>query len=201
MDLDKVVVTPTLPSASASPSQQHLRSKSATFAAAGNVALRASTTSMGMSLGRRAERMTTKASAAPAVVAAADAAAEPPTSGGFVWKGAKIIPALISIAVGLVVKFIVPCPAAVLPQAWTLLAIFLSTITGLVLTPLPVGAWVGLSRCHQLHRVLAVLPGRRQEHDPRARALLQLRVVHSLGGLDWIRAPYRLSSIGVLTAT
>ena len=51
------------------------------------------------------------------------------------------------MAVGLAIKFLVPCPAAVLPQAWTLLAIFLSTITGLVLTPLPVGAWAfcGLS--------------------------------------------------------
>ena len=38
-------------------------------------------------------------------------------------------------------------PRAVDPRAWTLLAIFLSTITGLVLTPLPVGAWAfcGLS--------------------------------------------------------
>ena len=30
------------------------------------------------------------------------------------------------------------------PQAWSLLAIFLSTITGLVLEPLPVGAWAFL---------------------------------------------------------
>lgn len=92
---------------------------------------------------------TVRASAGGAVVTAADAAAaEPPTSGGgFVWKGAKIVPALLSVAVGVVVKFIVPCPAGVLPEAWTLLAIFLSTITGLVLTPLPVGAWAfcGLS--------------------------------------------------------
>lgn len=35
-----------------------------------------------------------------------------------------------------------PCRAAIhFYQAWQLLAIFLSTITGLVLEPLPVGAW------------------------------------------------------------
>ncbi|CAI7905549.1 unnamed protein product [Closterium sp. NIES-53] len=34
-----------------------------------------------------------------------------------------------------------PVPAGVTTQAWQLLAIFLSTITGLVLGPLPVGAW------------------------------------------------------------
>jgi DASS family divalent anion:Na+ symporter len=64
-----------------------------------------------------------------------------------VWKGAKIGAACASVAVGLVIRFLVPCPAAVDPRAWTLLAIFLSTITGLVLTPLPVGAWAfcGLS--------------------------------------------------------
>lgn len=64
--------------------------------------------------------------AAPSpVVAAADGGGS-----GFVWKGAKIVPMLMSIAVGLVVHFIIPCPVGVLPQAWTLLAIFLSTITG-----------------------------------------------------------------------
>jgi len=34
--------------------------------------------------------------------------------------------------------------ALLTPQAWSLLAIFLSTITGLVLEPLPVGAWAFL---------------------------------------------------------
>ena len=65
----------------------------------------------------------------------------------FVWTGATLGAAAISIAVGVVVNFLIPCPGGVNPQAWTLLAIFLSTITGLVLTPLPVGAWafLGLS--------------------------------------------------------
>jgi DASS family divalent anion:Na+ symporter len=77
------------------------------------------------------------------------------------------VPALISISVGLLIRFVIPCPAGVemqarpsrtpqrqnarhadaslcLRQAWSLLAIFLSTITGLVLEPLPVGAWAFL---------------------------------------------------------
>ncbi|WVZ48902.1 hypothetical protein U9M48_000296 [Paspalum notatum var. saurae] len=37
-----------------------------------------------------------------------------------------------------------PRPAEVTPQAWQLLSIFLSTIAGLVLGPLPVGAWAFL---------------------------------------------------------
>ncbi|KAK9943254.1 hypothetical protein M0R45_008868 [Rubus argutus] len=42
------------------------------------------------------------------------------------------------------VRFFVPKPVEVTPQAWQLLAIFLSTIAGLVLSPLPVGAWAFL---------------------------------------------------------
>lgn len=59
--------------------------------------------------------------------------------------GVKPIPAAIAIGVGLLVKFIVPAPAGITAQAWSLFSIFLSTITGLVLEPLPVGAWAFLS--------------------------------------------------------
>ncbi|TQD93513.1 hypothetical protein C1H46_020860 [Malus baccata] len=59
-------------------------------------------------------------------------------------QGAKPIPFIISIAIGIVVRFFVPKPVEVTPQAWQLLAIFLSTIAGLVLSPLPVGAWAFL---------------------------------------------------------
>ncbi|KAL7003003.1 cytochrome P450-dit2 [Sarracenia purpurea var. burkii] len=58
--------------------------------------------------------------------------------------GAKIIPLVISVSVGLIVRFFVPKPPEVSVQAWQLLAIFLSTIAGLVLSPLPVGAWAFL---------------------------------------------------------
>ncbi|KAF3435051.1 hypothetical protein FNV43_RR22138 [Rhamnella rubrinervis] len=59
-------------------------------------------------------------------------------------QGAKPIPFIISIAIGVIVRFFVPKPVEVTPQAWQLLAIFLSTIAGLVLSPLPVGAWAFL---------------------------------------------------------
>ncbi|KAG1342318.1 putative Dicarboxylate transporter 2.1, chloroplastic [Cocos nucifera] len=59
-------------------------------------------------------------------------------------QGAKLIPLAISLAIGLAVRFLVPRPVEVTPQAWQLLAIFLSTIAGLVLSPLPVGAWAFL---------------------------------------------------------
>ncbi|XWS68260.1 hypothetical protein CRYUN_Cryun04dG0075500 [Craigia yunnanensis] len=58
--------------------------------------------------------------------------------------GAKILPSFISISIGLIVRFLVPKPVEVTQQAWQLLAIFLSTIAGLVLSPLPVGAWAFL---------------------------------------------------------
>ncbi|KAI4296403.1 hypothetical protein L6164_036364 [Bauhinia variegata] len=56
-------------------------------------------------------------------------------------QGVKPIPFVISVCIGLVVRFLVPKPAQVTAQAWQLLSIFLSTIAGLVLSPLPVGAW------------------------------------------------------------
>ncbi|CAO2814767.1 unnamed protein product [Amaranthus hypochondriacus] len=73
------------------------------------------------------------AAATPAAVPA-----KPPS------KGAKTIPLIISISVGLILRFAVPKPPELTPQSWQLLAIFLSTISGLVLSPLPVGAWAFL---------------------------------------------------------
>ncbi|CAK9164669.1 unnamed protein product [Ilex paraguariensis] len=59
-------------------------------------------------------------------------------------QGAKLLPLIFSVSVGIIVRFIVPKPPEVSTQAWQLLAIFLSTIAGLVLSPLPVGAWAFL---------------------------------------------------------
>jgi len=59
-------------------------------------------------------------------------------------QGAKPLPFVISIGIGLIVRFFVPKPVEVTPEAWQLLSIFLSTIAGLVLSPLPVGAWAFL---------------------------------------------------------
>ena len=46
------------------------------------------------------------------------------------WKGAALVPFAVSVGVGLVLNFLVPRPEAVVPQAWALLSIFLSTTTG-----------------------------------------------------------------------
>uniref|UniRef100_A0A0E0AWQ7 Citrate transporter-like domain-containing protein n=1 Tax=Oryza glumipatula TaxID=40148 RepID=A0A0E0AWQ7_9ORYZ len=59
-------------------------------------------------------------------------------------RGQDPVPLLVSLAVGLAVRFLAPRPAEVTPQAWQLLSIFLTTIAGLVLGPLPVGAWAFL---------------------------------------------------------
>ncbi|KAL5705127.1 cytochrome P450-dit2 [Ranunculus cassubicifolius] len=59
--------------------------------------------------------------------------------------GAKIVPLAISISIGLIIRFIIPKPVEVSLQAWQLLSIFLATNVGLVLSPLPIGAWAFLS--------------------------------------------------------
>jgi DASS family divalent anion:Na+ symporter len=70
------------------------------------------------------------------------AAASPPApKKGLQLQPVKVKEALVSIAVGLAIRFLVPCPEGVTMQAWTLLSIFISTIAGIVLNPLPVGAW------------------------------------------------------------
>ncbi|KAK4490390.1 hypothetical protein RD792_001066 [Penstemon davidsonii] len=57
------------------------------------------------------------------------------------WNGAKPLPFLICITLGLIIRFAVPKPHAVTHKAWSLLSIFITTIAGLILSPLPVGAW------------------------------------------------------------
>jgi hypothetical protein len=69
----------------------------------------------------------------PSIVQAA--AVEPEK---FKW-GANMKNLGISVACGLLVWFL-PAPAGVSAQAWHLLAIFISTIVGIITTPLPLGA-------------------------------------------------------------
>ena len=44
--------------------------------------------------------------------------------------GVKLVPAAISIAVGLIVNYLIPAPAGITAKAWQLFAIFISTICG-----------------------------------------------------------------------
>lgn len=46
------------------------------------------------------------------------------------WPGAKPLPLLLSVGVGLALRFLVPVPAGLTLQGWTLLSIFTSTIAG-----------------------------------------------------------------------
>ena len=55
--------------------------------------------------------------------------------------GSRIFRGIIVIIVGLIIWYS-PVPAGVKPEAWHLLAIFVATIFGLILTPLPMGAVV-----------------------------------------------------------
>jgi len=55
--------------------------------------------------------------------------------------GSRITRGMIVIAIGLAIWFS-PVPVGVKPQAWQLLAIFIATIFGLILSPLPMGAVV-----------------------------------------------------------
>ncbi|KAL3524842.1 hypothetical protein ACH5RR_013214 [Cinchona calisaya] len=57
------------------------------------------------------------------------------------WKGAKFIPFIISITIGLIFNFAIPKPRQLSRKSWQLLSVFLTTISGLILSPLPVGAW------------------------------------------------------------
>ncbi len=55
--------------------------------------------------------------------------------------GGRIIRGIIVIVVGVIIWYL-PVPEGVKKEAWQLLAIFVATIVGLILTPLPMGAVV-----------------------------------------------------------
>ena len=46
---------------------------------------------------------------------------------------------LICVAIGMIIWFL-PAPTGVGPQAWGLLAVFIATIAGFILQPIPIGA-------------------------------------------------------------
>jgi DASS family divalent anion:Na+ symporter len=55
------------------------------------------------------------------------------------WKGAKPIPTLSVITLGLAL-WLMPVPEGLTPQAWHLFGIFVTTVVALIAQPLPVGA-------------------------------------------------------------
>jgi hypothetical protein len=66
-----------------------------------------------------------------------------------IWSGEGLgvnLPAtMFSVAIGLAVYFVVPCPVDLSREAWRLLAIFCTTVAGLVVKPAPVGMWCFMS--------------------------------------------------------
>lgn len=64
---------------------------------------------------------------------------EPKFAEGGLKDHAKLIPLLVTIVVGLTIYFIPP-PEGVTLEAWHLLAIFVATIVGIIMKPLPMGA-------------------------------------------------------------
>ena len=56
-----------------------------------------------------------------------------------------MVPAIQAISLGLALRFLVPIPMDITDQGWSLLSIFVTTVLGLVLNPLPVGAVAILS--------------------------------------------------------
>ena len=54
--------------------------------------------------------------------------------------GFKPVPAVIAIAIGLLIWFVIPVPAGVTANAWHLLALFVGTIAAIIGKVMPIGA-------------------------------------------------------------
>ncbi len=52
----------------------------------------------------------------------------------------KPVPSLISVAIGLIIWFLIPVPEGVTPDAWHLLALFVATIAAIIGKAMPIGA-------------------------------------------------------------
>eukprot|EP00213_Chloropicon_mariensis_P002813 CAMPEP_0197474288 /NCGR_PEP_ID=MMETSP1309-20131121/5746_1 /TAXON_ID=464262 /ORGANISM="Genus nov. species nov., Strain RCC998" /LENGTH=566 /DNA_ID=CAMNT_0043013885 /DNA_START=269 /DNA_END=1969 /DNA_ORIENTATION=- len=71
----------------------------------------------------------------------AKAAAEAVADGEPELTPVKLVPFVFSVSIGLIINFLIPRPDGITKQAWQLLSIFVTTVAGLVVGPLPVGAW------------------------------------------------------------
>jgi len=54
--------------------------------------------------------------------------------------GFKPIPMAVAVAIGLLIRFVVPAPEGVTPDAWHLLALFVGTIAAIIGKAMPIGA-------------------------------------------------------------
>eukprot|EP00435_Cladocopium_sp_Y103_P049499 s2195_g14.t4 len=53
------------------------------------------------------------------------------------WKGCEPVPTAITVGVGLFIRFMLPIPEGVSQQGWSILALFVATVVGIVTRPLP----------------------------------------------------------------
>ena len=94
---------------------------------------------MGVRYPLRGPAMATRGQPLQAAATSGAAPAKPPSVAPVA--GIKPIPMALAIGVGLLINYVVPCPADITPAAWKMFSVFSTTIAGLVLEPLPVGAW------------------------------------------------------------
>ncbi|CAK9040461.1 unnamed protein product [Durusdinium trenchii] len=53
------------------------------------------------------------------------------------WKGCKVGPSAVSVGIGLFIRYVLPIPTGVSQQGWSMLALFVATVAGIVTRPLP----------------------------------------------------------------
>eukprot|EP00434_Breviolum_minutum_P001268 symbB.v1.2.001113.t1/scaffold46.1/size430244/4 len=58
-------------------------------------------------------------------------------AGGGKHKGCKPVPTAITVGIGLFIRFLLPIPEGVSAQGWSILALFVATVCGIVTRPLP----------------------------------------------------------------
>ncbi|CAJ1379713.1 unnamed protein product [Effrenium voratum] len=68
---------------------------------------------------------------------AAPAPPAPPAAPRGGQRGAKLVPTAITVGIGLFIRFVLPVPAGLSGQAWSILALFVATVAGIVTQPLP----------------------------------------------------------------
>ena len=68
-----------------------------------------------------------------------------------------LVRGLMCVAIGAII-WIIPAPAGVGPQAWGLLAVFIATIAGFILQPMPIGA-IAIIACALLPVLGIMKPG------------------------------------------
>ena len=73
-------------------------------------------------------------------------------------QGCNLPELLLCVVVGLILVFAVPCPDGIVRPAWSLFGVFVATIAGLILRPLPMGGVALISTVSCLWSNLLTFP-------------------------------------------